>query len=215
MDMFKLYEDFVDSSWIDQIVLQNNNVDVTLVLLNGRRYLIKNVGPELFDQWVNAESKGKFFHYNIKHNHAISRLIGPSSTPIIPTTTKRNASVRQTMKSLPPKSGGEKIPHSKIVYINKLLKHADTLFGKEKNKQLSDIGDLIIRLAKKGLDVSTVKSKWLSSAREKDKFISDSTYRSISNMLTEYHISWNNLGVRFSLVESKGKKLYHITKSYI
>jgi hypothetical protein len=70
-----LQEQPVMSSWISDLTLQNNNADVTMALGNGRRYAVRGVGPTVFQQWVTAPSKGKFWHGQIRGNYTVTRLI--------------------------------------------------------------------------------------------------------------------------------------------
>lgn len=71
----QLHERPVMSSWISDLTLQNNNTDVTMALGNGKRYAVHGVGPTLFQQWVTAPSKGRFWHEVIRGNHRVNRLI--------------------------------------------------------------------------------------------------------------------------------------------
>lgn len=69
-----LCEDPVQSSWIGDITLQRTGANVTMKLNNGRRYLVKGVREPLFRKWLASESKGKFWHQNIKGRHMVQRL---------------------------------------------------------------------------------------------------------------------------------------------
>jgi hypothetical protein len=64
------------SSWISDLTLVNNRSgDVTMALGNGNRYSVKGVGEQLFNNWLAAPSKGKFWHQNIKNKFQVLRLI--------------------------------------------------------------------------------------------------------------------------------------------
>ena len=85
MRVDELFEEKVYSSWIDRIDLINGNsweekfsslfsrtVDVLMTLENGRKYLIQQVPKFLYQQWLRAPSKGKFFHWMIKNRFNIN-----------------------------------------------------------------------------------------------------------------------------------------------
>lgn len=63
------------SSWIAELVLQDNNLDVTMVLGDGKRYRVNSVGPAVYQQWMQASSKGRFWHDQIKNNYTVTRLV--------------------------------------------------------------------------------------------------------------------------------------------
>lgn len=70
-----LVEQPVLSSWIADITLQRNERNVTMTLGNGRKYKVASVGRPVYTAWVNSESKGKFWHTNIKRRHRVQRLL--------------------------------------------------------------------------------------------------------------------------------------------
>lgn len=67
-----LEEEPVMSSWIEDLSLHGN--DVEMELNSGRAYIINRVGEDLFDDWINARSKGKFWHSDIRDNYYVSRI---------------------------------------------------------------------------------------------------------------------------------------------
>lgn len=67
-------EDPVASSWISDLTLQNNGRDVTMALNNGRRYRVRNLGPQVYNQWLAAPSKGRFWHDQIKNRYVVTRI---------------------------------------------------------------------------------------------------------------------------------------------
>ena len=69
-----LDEQPVLSSWIADITLANDG-SVTITLGNDRRYSVKAVGDQIYQAWIAAPSKGKFWHQQIKNNHAVVRLM--------------------------------------------------------------------------------------------------------------------------------------------
>ena len=56
-----LNEVAVQSSWIDDVTLDDNGEDVIMTLLSGRQYMLYGVPEELFDEWTIAPSPGKFW----------------------------------------------------------------------------------------------------------------------------------------------------------
>jgi len=74
VDEAMLDEQPVLSSWIADITLANDG-SVTITLGNNRRYSVKSVGDQLYQAWIASPSKGKFWHQQIKNNHAVVRLM--------------------------------------------------------------------------------------------------------------------------------------------
>ena len=69
-------EESVISSWISDLTLTNGGSgNVTMALGNGRRYSVRGVGKQLYDAWIAAESKGKFWHQQIKNRFITVRLV--------------------------------------------------------------------------------------------------------------------------------------------
>jgi len=68
-------EEPVQSTWISDLTLQNNGTDVTMALNTGRRYRVAGIGPTLYNQWVAAASKGRFWHDQIRGVYAVERLV--------------------------------------------------------------------------------------------------------------------------------------------
>lgn len=59
----------VDSSWIADLHYTGQNILMTLN--SGRTYTILNVPEVVYDAWVAAQSKGKFWHQNIKDTYRV------------------------------------------------------------------------------------------------------------------------------------------------
>ena len=68
-----LQEKRVLSSWIDS--LDYVDINVIMILDNGRTYTIHKVPPVIYDKWMVAPSKGKFWHANIAGKYQVSRNI--------------------------------------------------------------------------------------------------------------------------------------------
>ena len=66
-----LTEEQVLSSWIDELVHDPSQDAVIMTLLNGRSYTVYGVDEEMYDQWIAAPSKGKFWHEYIRDYHQV------------------------------------------------------------------------------------------------------------------------------------------------
>lgn len=65
----------VMSSWIADLTLMRNGRDVTMALGDGKRYRVNGVGAAVYQQWMQAQSKGSFWHDQIKNRYRVTRLI--------------------------------------------------------------------------------------------------------------------------------------------
>lgn len=75
IDEIILTEQSVISSWIAGLTMvKGRSGDVTMALGNGRRYLVKGVGSQLYQQWLAAPSKGTFWHENIRNQYRVDRI---------------------------------------------------------------------------------------------------------------------------------------------
>lgn len=70
-----LTEKTVQSTWITDLSYNRPNKILTMVLSNGRRFIIRGISRSVFDKWTAAESKGRFFHTSIKNNYTIIRKL--------------------------------------------------------------------------------------------------------------------------------------------
>ena len=69
MKYMEINEEFVFSSWIEE--LEYDNGDVIMSLLSGHKYRVYDVDEDKYKEWLDSLSKGKFFHYSIKDEHDI------------------------------------------------------------------------------------------------------------------------------------------------
>ena len=69
-----LNEKPVQSTWISDLVHNRPNRTVTMRLSNGKSFSIPGITRAGFERWVNAPSKGTYFHNFIKNNYQITRL---------------------------------------------------------------------------------------------------------------------------------------------
>jgi hypothetical protein len=66
--------------------------------------------------------------------------------------------------------------------------------------------DKIMKFAKAGRDISGIQQRWLHSAKAGERFLTQSVYRFVSNLLTEYNLTWKDLGLKIRLTESQNRK---------
>lgn len=62
--------------------------------------------------------------------------------------------------------------------------------------------DKILKFAQAGRDVSGIQQRWLQSARAGERFLTQSVYRAIGNLLVENNLSWRDLGLSVRLIEN-------------
>jgi hypothetical protein len=68
----RLDEVAVLSSWIDELDYEDG--DVIMTLLSGREYIIQDVDEDTFDEWIDANSKGKFWWSDITGLYRVRRV---------------------------------------------------------------------------------------------------------------------------------------------
>lgn len=69
-----LTEKPVQSTWITNLTYNRPNKKLTMMLSNGRVFLIPNINRRTFDRWTTSPSKGQFFHNFIKDKYVITRI---------------------------------------------------------------------------------------------------------------------------------------------
>ena len=72
LEDFELDEVAVISSWIAD--LDYHEGDTYMTLNNGRMYVVKGTRPDVYDRWIKAPSKGKFWHSDIKGLYLVRRV---------------------------------------------------------------------------------------------------------------------------------------------
>ncbi len=60
----------------------------------------------------------------------------------------------------------------------------------------------IMGLAQRGMDVAALQQAWTANAKAGERFLSQSVYRSITNMLREHGMIWSDLNLRVRIDES-------------
>lgn len=74
IDQKILNEVAVNSSWIDDIELEQDGTDVIMTLLSGRTYRLYNVPNDLYEMWTEASSPGRFWHDFIAGRYNTTRI---------------------------------------------------------------------------------------------------------------------------------------------
>jgi hypothetical protein len=73
-DSMPLNEVAVNSSWIEDLEYDGDFGDVIMTLNSGRTYQISGVPEGMFEEWVMADSKGKFWHSDIVGHYRTTRI---------------------------------------------------------------------------------------------------------------------------------------------
>ena len=73
--------------------------------------------------------------------------------------------------------------------------------------------DKIMKYAKAGYDVSKLAPAWNASSEAGERFLTQSIYREINNMLKEHGLTWGSLGLRIRLYEGIGNSGIFISRS--
>lgn len=68
--------------------------------------------------------------------------------------------------------------------------------------------DKILKYAKAGRDVSGMQQRWLQSAKAGERFLTQSVYRFVNNLLAEHNLTWKDLGLQIRLTESQNQKQF-------
>jgi hypothetical protein len=63
--------------------------------------------------------------------------------------------------------------------------------------------DKILKFSKAGYEVSDLAKQFIANAQAGERFLTQSIYRSITNLLKEYDLKWSDLGLRIRLVETR------------
>lgn len=66
----------------------------------------------------------------------------------------------------------------------------------------------IMGFAQKGMDVAALQQAWSANAKAGERFLSQSVYRSITNMLREHGLIWSDLNLRVRIDESIGTGVF-------
>ncbi len=66
----------------------------------------------------------------------------------------------------------------------------------------------IMGFAQRGMDVAALQQAWSANAKAGERFLSQSVYRSITNMLREHGLIWSDLNLRVRIDESVGNGVF-------
>lgn len=69
----------VNSSWIDTIKFNPNNDKMAFRLRGGRNYVYVKANPTMFNSWVHAGSKGKWWWAYLRNRTSKKWGIGPTA----------------------------------------------------------------------------------------------------------------------------------------
>ncbi len=66
----------------------------------------------------------------------------------------------------------------------------------------------IMGFAQRGMDIAALQQAWTANAKAGERFLSQSVYRSITNMLREHGLIWSDLNLRVRIDESVGSGVF-------
>jgi len=107
---------------------------------------------------------------------------------------------KSKVRQLQPQAGAKALPAKMVTSLQgdmQRLKMGDKDSG-------AFAADKILKFAAAGYDVSKLSPLWLASAKQGERFLTQSVYRQISKMLKEHGLTWAHLGLTVRLDESVG-----------
>ena len=97
-----------------------------------------------------------------------------------------------------PQSGAKPLPPEMIAKVE-----ADIAkLAKGDKESGSAAAQKLMNFAKQGYDVSKLAPKWAGSSKAGERFLTQGVYRAIDNLLKEYKLSWNSIGISARIVEN-------------
>ena len=63
----------IDSSFIQSAEYDKSTKKLILRMKNGSQYVYENISPKRFKNFMNSDSKGKYFNEYIKPNYSVSK----------------------------------------------------------------------------------------------------------------------------------------------
>ena len=66
----------------------------------------------------------------------------------------------------------------------------------------------IMGFAQRGMDVAALQQAWSANAKAGERFLSQSVYRDITNMLREHGMIWSDLNLQIRIDESIGSGVF-------
>jgi hypothetical protein len=90
-------------------------------------------------------------------------------------------------------------------FLNSIARDIRKLSKGDKESGVS-AAERIIKFSRAGQDVSGLHKRWLQSAKVGERFLTQSVYLAVTDMLREYNLSWSDLGLKIRLTESVNNK---------
>ncbi len=79
METFKLYH-FKDSSVLDTCIWDTNNSDLLIIFKSKAAWIYKNVPEDVYFNFINSDSSGKFFNEYIRNVYSQKCLFKEGQT---------------------------------------------------------------------------------------------------------------------------------------
>jgi hypothetical protein len=108
--------------------------------------------------------------------------------------------IKGQMRQLQPQAGAKALPAKMAAELNNDM--AKLAKGDKESGIFA--ANKILKFAAAGYDVSKLAPTWNASSKAGERFLTQSVYRAITNMLREHGLTWDNLGLRVRLYESAG-----------
>jgi hypothetical protein len=67
---------YVDSSMMTAVDYDDDSAELDITFVGGKTYRYSEVPPDVYDELVEAESKGEFFNRRIKDRFVYSEVVG-------------------------------------------------------------------------------------------------------------------------------------------
>jgi hypothetical protein len=108
---------------------------------------------------------------------------------------------KSQMRKFKPKEG-KPLPDK---FLNSIGRDIRKLSKGDKESGVS-AAERIMKFSRVGQDVSGLHKRWLQSAKAGERFLTQSVYLAVTDMLREYNLSWSDLGLKIRLTESVNNK---------
>lgn len=162
----------------------------------------KSLNAAMMDAATQVKSKSK--------KTSLTKTQKPKSVPAAKATASKATDNRSTDSYAQSKSqmrklqvtGSKPLPDK---YLQSLSQDIRKLAKGDKESG-AYAADKILKLAKAGADVSGMQKRWLQSAKVGERFLTQSVYKFVNNLLAEHNLNWNNLGLQIRLTESRDLK---------
>jgi len=109
--------------------------------------------------------------------------------------------IKGQMRQLQPKPGAKPLPAKFATELNSDM----AKLAKGDKESGTYAANKILKFANAGYDVSKLAPTWNASSKAGERFLTQSVYRAITNMLREHGLTWDNLGLRIRLYEGAGE----------